>query len=335
MLLFITASTDATANLLFEKFSLSAFRLNFDLWQDYSVALESQGWEISNPAGLKITDKTATHCFWWKAFVSIDADEFVVAEIKYVFTELYASFSRRGLLVGNPRDFDNHYGKLRVLHTASRYFRTPASLAGWNLLPDIDKFNSHPIVAKSLSSALTSTNKFLFTTAVAYSLIDRTFPWFLQTKIDARDDVTVFVCGNRYWAFSRSRKDLQGLDWRLDADPCGWKPRFFSPREDQNFRALCGELGVEWGRFDLLEDDEGLVFLEFNANGQWAFLDVDGDKGILDAVASYLSMPPRNSMEARRGDPPAALRGADHLLARPGAASLTAGRGAAIAGNQN
>jgi hypothetical protein len=67
-----------------------------------------------------------------------------------------------------------------------------------------------------------------------------------------------------------------------------------------SFRALCGELGAEWGRFDFLEDDEGLVFLEYNANGQWAFLDLDDHYGILQAAASYLSTPPRTVVRANR-----------------------------------
>jgi hypothetical protein len=46
------------------------------------------------------------------------------------------------------------------------------------------------------------------------------------------------------------------------------------------------------GRFDFLEDDEGPVFLEFNANGQWAFLDFYGINGLMRAVVSYLLNPP-------------------------------------------
>jgi hypothetical protein len=114
MLLFITSSSDATANLLFDRRKLPAFRLNFDLWQDYSVILETNQWEISNPAGLKITDISASHCFWWKAFIQIDTDNFIVSEIKYVFRELYSFLSRRGLAIGNPPDFDHNCGKLRV-----------------------------------------------------------------------------------------------------------------------------------------------------------------------------------------------------------------------------
>jgi hypothetical protein len=44
MLLFITGSRDVTTNPLFENCKLAAFRLNYDLWQDYS------GWiQLASP----------------------------------------------------------------------------------------------------------------------------------------------------------------------------------------------------------------------------------------------------------------------------------------------
>jgi hypothetical protein len=305
MLLFITRSSDATADLLFEKCNLLAFRLNFDLWQDYSVVLEPDQWEISNPVGLKITSNNATHCFWWKALsLDIDIDDYLVSEIKYVFRELYGWFLRRGLTVGNSPDFHNRLGKMQILKMAANYFKTPDSMAGWNLPTETAAFNSDQIVAKSFSSALTTTKRALFSTAVTYAQIDRTFPWFLQTKIDAHDDVTIVVCGDKFHAFTRSREDLQGLDWRRtigeekNPEQSRWRPRPLSLSEERALGGLCRELGVHWGRFDFLEDDDGLVFLEFNANGQWAFLDFFGNNGLMRAVAFYLSRPPVARVEA-------------------------------------
>jgi hypothetical protein len=118
----------------------------------------------------------------------------------------------------------------------------------------------------------------------------------LQAKVDARDDVTVVVCGDSQFAFSRSRQDLEGLDWRRiipdSPEESGWRPRTLSEREQKALRSLCRELGVSWGRFDFLEDADGLVFLEYNANGQWAFLDFYNDNGLMRAVADYLSARP-------------------------------------------
>lgn len=297
MLLFITASSDVTADLLFERLGSSAFRLNFDLWQDYSITLRPREWEISNPAGLKISNRRATHCFWWKPFQSkIAVDRYLVSEIKYVFRELYGSFLRRGLTVGNSPDFHNKFGKLHILELASAYFRTPESVAGWNLPMHLEELEGREIVAKSLSSESTSDGRVLYTSFVEYSGIDRGSPWFLQTKVVALNDVTVVVCGETFHAFARSREGLQGLDWRHainDEDPeFSWRTRQLSEGEQRALRALCQQLSVKWGRFDFVEDDRGLVFLEFNANGQWAFLDFYGHNGLAQAVASYLLNPP-------------------------------------------
>jgi hypothetical protein len=306
MLLLITESGNVTANLLFENCNLPAFRLNFDLWQDYSINFRPDRWEIASPAGRTITSECATHCCWWKAFgPRLDADVYLVSEVKYVFRELYGSFLRRGLAVGNPPDYHHRCGKLQILHMASKYFRTPDSLVGWNLPAGVDGFDSSQIVVKSLSNEPMDTGKVLFTTAVTYAQIERTLPWFLQAKVDARDDVTAVVCGDAYYAFSRSRQDLEGLDWRRtipeSPEESGWRPRTLSQGEGKALRGLCRELGVSWGRFDFLEDGDGLVFLEFNANGQWAFLDFYGDNGLMHAVAAYLSAPPGTSIVEEAG----------------------------------
>jgi hypothetical protein len=297
MLLLITASRDATANLLYENCNLAAFRLNYDLWQDYSIRFQPDRWEIANPTGRTITSESATHCFWWKAFnFPIAADSYLIAEIKYLFRELYGTFLRRGLTVGNPPDFHNQCGKLQILHMASKYFRIPDTLCGWNLPAAVDRLDAHELVAKSLSSEQASDGKVLFTSAVPYAQLDRTFPWFLQTKVDARDDVTIFVCGESQFAFSRSRENLPGLDWRRviadSTEEPAWRPRTLLHGEEKALHALCRELGVQWGRFDFLEDDRGLVFLEFNANGQFGFLDFHGDNGLLRAASAYLATPP-------------------------------------------
>jgi len=297
MLLFITSSLDMHANLLLENCNLAAFRLNYDLWQDYSFRLEPRQWEITNPAGRTITSETATHCFWWKPFnVEIEVDNYLVAEIKYLFRELYGSFLSRGLTVGNPPDFHNRLGKLQILHMASQYFRIPDTLCGWNLPARPEPFATHDLIAKSLSSEMTDDGKVLFTTGVSYAQIDRTFPWYLQSEVEARDDVTVFVCGDAQFAFSRSRDDLNGLDWRRvlpdTPDESRWRPKTLSPAESKALRGLCRDLNVEWGRFDLMEDGDGLVFLEYNANGQFGFLDFYCDNGLMRTVAAYLATPP-------------------------------------------
>jgi hypothetical protein len=37
-----------------------------------------------------------------------------------------------------------------------------------------------------------------------------------------------------------------------------------------------------------MESDDGMLFLEFNANGQWVFLDYSGEDKLVKTVATYL-----------------------------------------------
>jgi hypothetical protein len=55
----------------------------------------------------------------------------------------------------------------------------------------------------------------MFATEVSPNQLDPRFPWYLQEKItDA--DVTIQLCGQQAFAFQRSRKGLQGVDWRKE-----------------------------------------------------------------------------------------------------------------------
>ena len=48
------------------------------------------------------------------------------------------------------------------------------------------------------------------------------------------------------------------------------------------------DLKVDWGRLDLMNGRDNFIFLEFNANGQWVFLDYTGEIGLVKTVANYL-----------------------------------------------
>jgi hypothetical protein len=152
------------------------------------------------------------------------------------------------------------------------------------------------VVAKSLASGLTTSTKALFTTEVDVTKLDPSFPWYLQEAITAESDVTIFVCGRRRFAFSRSRAGMVGLDCRnqgfKDKYAEEWQLRDISSVEMVSVDAFCHTLGVDWGRLDFLEVAGTLVFLEFNANGQWVFLDQLGKVGLVGEVVDYLKCAP-------------------------------------------
>lgn len=62
-----TNSHDATADLLMTKIVADGiFRFNFNLWRDYAILLTTSGFEIENPADLKVTDRHVAKFLWRK-----------------------------------------------------------------------------------------------------------------------------------------------------------------------------------------------------------------------------------------------------------------------------
>lgn len=297
MLLLITGSSDGTSDLLVSEIgSRNVFRFNYDLFKDYKLEFTPNYWRIENPAGHSIDSNSVTSCFWWKAFnfYLMNHEKFIVEEVKYIFREIYHWCRLRGLNKGNPHDFHNHLGKMNILSIASKYLKTPKTLTSFGL-GGVSGLGEIQVVAKSFTSGLTATNKSLMTTAVKIETLHPDYPWYLQELIPSKADITVFICGNKQFAYSRDRSNLKGLDWRTEQDFSGDTKEWIRFELNQNhadaISHLCSDLGVNWGRFDLMESEDELVFLEFNANGQWVFLDYSGDDGLVKTVAEYLMKP--------------------------------------------
>jgi len=295
MLLLITGSGDGTSDLLVSELgSKNVFRFNYDLYNEYSLELSPTNWKISNPAGHSIDSNLVTSAFWWKAFnfYIMNQEEFIVEEVKYIFRELYHWCRIRGLTKGNPHDFHNSMGKLNILKLASEYFSIPETLISFKL-GGLQKLKSNNIVAKSLTSGLTTTNKVLFTTAIQKETLHPDFPWFLQERINSNADLTAFICGDQFFCYEKDRSKLVGLDWRseqsFDINTKEWFR--FHPSESllRALKGFCAEINVDWGRIDLMRTVDGEdIFLEFNANGQWVFLDYSGEDELVKTVANYL-----------------------------------------------
>lgn len=294
MLLVLTGSFDGTADLVFSKLKTDAFRLNLDTFSEYEVSVQPNFWSIRNPAGHVITSITASGVWWWKASnYEAHEEKFINEEVKYVFRELYNWFRLNGKSVrGNSPDFHREMGKINILSIAQRHYPCPETWVGWGFTQTPSLSESSRVVAKSLTSGLTTTDKALFTTEVTGKQLAPQFPWYLQGLVESEADVTVFVCGQKLFAFKRDRGQLKGLDWRAEQN-------FDNPTEDWEYfelptpvqlatHAFCKDLGVDWGRLDFMQSKDEYIFLEYNANGQWVFLDYENNIGLLDTVCSYL-----------------------------------------------
>lgn len=296
MLLIFTGSIDGTSDLIVSGFKSNIFRLNFDLWYEYEVAFTPSFWNIKNPAGLEISSKTVTRAFFWKAFQYDlpDFDKMISTEVRYIFREIYNWCAIRGLTRGTPYYFHNQMGKINVLSIAMQYFRIPQTVVTIKH-HGVSSLGRDEIIAKSLASEISSERTVLATTLVRVDELHPDYPWYLQHKIDSDWDVTVFQCGQSLFSFKRSRHDLKGLDWRteqkFDHNVQEWFPFELIESDTSKLLALSNQLKIDFGRYDfmLCSKTNELIFLEYNANGQWVFLDYHNQYGLLNQVVKYLS----------------------------------------------
>lgn len=293
MILAITTSGDGTIDRIVSKIPKNIFRLNFDQLAEFKLFLTPNEWKITNPAGLEISSSTASAAIWWKAFAADphNTDAYTNAEFRYIVREIYAWFERQNKVKGNSPLFAHRWGKLAVLGVAQKYFDVPKSVVSISGLGE-NFVDTNSRIVKSLSSELVAPQKAFFTTDVSGRTLSKDFPWFIQEKISAIADVTVFNVGSIFYGFQRSRSNLKGLDWRAEQNfdrHDEWEPFELSAHDHHSLMKLCEELEVSWGRHDfMLKSDETLSYLEFNANGQWVFLDVTNRHGLVESVVQYL-----------------------------------------------
>lgn len=217
-------------------------------------------------------------------------DKYVKEELKVIAENLYSWFSRRGLIVGNPPYLEKYLGKLTQASIAKNYFKVPNQKICWGGLELSVEDPGKNWVVKSLSANLTDSGKALFTTEIKVNELDPKYPWYVQEKIESLSDITILCAGEKFFAFSRSRENLSGLDWRREqfTNPITWVPFSLDVKTKDNLINMLKDMDIEWGRADFLQVENELIFLEINPNGQWVFLDSQNTIGLVSEVADYI-----------------------------------------------
>lgn len=144
-----------------------------------------------------------------------------------------------------------------------------------------------PVVAKAASSGV-GVAPFVDVVPVSALALVEACPTLLQERIQASSDVRVVTIGSRWWVWRRQREVGSPVDWRA-ADPKGSQ---FVLTEGLNEAgemavAMATALGLTMSAQDWLVDDDGLLFLEVNPQGQWLFLS-DAARCVVPALADHL-----------------------------------------------
>jgi hypothetical protein len=285
--LIITESYDATTDILIQYIgSENIFRLNFDLYQDIKIKISENS--IYLQAGkLVITDNEIEKVLWRKPFNSCIKfiDKYYESELKYIFRELFNLFSKLGKTILVIPNHENYLGKLTQMTVGTKYFEVP----DWNVTLN-ENIGIGSCVAKSLSTEIVGNGKVIFTTPVDKENLHEGFPWFLQDKINASHDITIVYIAGKIFSYELKR-NAGTIDWRKNINRFHqeWDLHKVPIHIEENITNFMNELKLKFGRLDFLYDGINYYFLEVNPNGQWAWLDIRNENGLMEEMINQIS----------------------------------------------
>ena len=295
MILLLTNSADVTTDILMPHLTRHAevFRLNLDLWKEYTWNIHADGYEITDPLGRVCAEAQVGAVYERKVmhipmFIDVPSggspENWLRGELLEIWSgikDLAFGSGKLALIHPSPGGV---WKKMRQMRLAARYFPVPA----WQMLHKAEPRCGAPLVCKSNTGLSLGNNRLFNVTKVDPKRIDLEFPWFLQQAVDAVADVTVAYIGGRLFASEYSRADMKCMDCRVPTSEGKgeWKPCELSADEAERVRAMMAETGFTFSRLDFLRTADGtLHFLEFNVNGQYAWIDILNKRGMLTAIA--------------------------------------------------
>lgn len=296
MLLILTNSLDGTTDEIVRRIGADkVFRFNVDLWKDYLIHVDQNGFLLADPTGRACASADVRAAYVRKP--SFDdplaipeggcPEGWLRAQINYFVQEIYNWCHHNGLVRLVEKGAQSRFGKFSQMWTASRHFSVPS----WRFTRGAPIDSDHDAyIVKPLTADFVGDYKLMFTTRTAPSELDPAYPWLLQKEVIASHDVTVVYVSGQCFGFGLDRTTFSGVDWRkhINRDELAWKPWNLSASDEKRICAFMEEAKLDFGRLDFLACGDELQFLEVNPNGQWAWLDEDGTHGIFDAVIRVL-----------------------------------------------
>lgn len=118
------------------------------------------------------------------------------------------------------------------------------------------------------------------------------FPGIFQPRIRKSREWRITVVGDRSFdAAIYSTLDTDMLDWRAHQFTAAVRfvAEAFPKEHQQRCIKFLQRLGMRYGAFDFIENEDGITFLECNLNGQYLWLEEDLGLPISEAIADELA----------------------------------------------
>ncbi len=294
MILILSNRRDATTDLLMPLLEAHAevFRFNVDLWRDYSWSISATGYELRDPTGRTCRECEVGAVYDRKVMfdpprIDVPAEGCPEAWLRNEVLLIWSGIKDLAVHSGkcalvHPSPHGTWY-KMRQMRLSAEYFPVPA----WQMLHRAPVQLAGEVVCKTNGVEPMGNGQILMVNKVDPARLDTAYPWFLQQCLScATHDVTVVYVNGKLFAYEMPRGG--STDCRIDTfnNADTWTPCELTPEQSDSICRMMRRTGLSFSRMDFLRDADGtLHFLEFNVNGQYAWLDLHNERGLLTAIA--------------------------------------------------
>lgn len=307
MILLLTNSHDVTTDILMLYLTERAgvFRFNIDLWHDYTWSIGAEGYTLTDPVGRVCHEREVGAVYERKVMfnpVAVDTpaggspEAWLREEVFSIWAGIKdLAMSSGKLALIHPSPSGNWY-KMRQMRLAAEYF----PVLPWEMLHGVSPRLQGKTVAKTNGGQPMGDGKLFHVGVVNPAALDTSYPWFLQQAGEAEEEVTVAYIAGRVFASSYSRIGMRGMDSRplCLTGEIQWCPCELTADEERRIIAMMRKTGLSFARLDFLRTAEGLSFLEFNPNGQFAWIDIRNERGMMSCIADEIMRVHRANLPA-------------------------------------
>lgn len=304
MILIITHKEDYTADYLINslnKRKLNYFRFNCEDIDEYDVYFSNK-----NDFRPVVNGIDTFKAVWYRRTkypsfpqYNIPEQQYLIREYEYLLSNFLENLSCSKWL-SSPQMINAAENKITQLRAAIKAgFTIPKTLISSNparLKKFASEGNNKRVIIKPLHSGRLNSSKgvkLIYSNLLKAEQLDNLHlfqltPCIYQEYIDKVYELRITVVDKRVFAARvNSQADIDTtIDWRKKR--LTFQPYILPNDIAEKCIKIVNVLGLKFGAIDMIKTEEGYVFLEVNPNGQWAWIEMDTQLPISNAIIDYL-----------------------------------------------